>query len=69
MEGSLLFSMFFSLCFVFLVLAWYGSQSEAAVNCLRQPVFPLWVVGSYFMFIFCLVCSAPDGAVSVSNTI
>ena len=52
----------FLLCFVFLVLAWCGSQSEAAVNrclwlrtILRQPVFPLWVVGSYFLFsVFCL---------------
>ena len=38
-------------------LAWYGSQSEAAGNrclwlrtILRQPVFPLWVVGSYFLY-------------------
>ena len=37
-------------------LAWYGSQSEAAVNrclwlrtILRQPVFPLWFVGSCFL--------------------
>ena len=51
----------FVLCFVFLCLAWYGSQSEAAVNrclwlrtILRQPVFSLWVVGSYFLFsVFC----------------
>ena len=44
------------LCCVFLCLAWYGSQSEAAVDrclwlrtILRQPVFPLWFVGSCFL--------------------
>ena len=50
---------FYVLCSMFSIsmcLVWYGSQSEAAGNrclwlrtILRLPVFPLWVVGSYFL--------------------
>ena len=51
-------SIFLSSMFsISMCLVWYGSQSEAAGNrclwlrtILRQPVFPLWVVGSYFLF-------------------
>ena len=45
---------------LFLCLAWYGSQSEAAVNhcpwlrtIFRQPVFHPWVVG--WLYVFCWV--------------
>ena len=51
--GILSFCSMFSIS---MCLAWYGSQSEAAGNrclwlrtILRQPVFPLWVVGCCFL--------------------
>ena len=49
---------FGSVCYISRCLAWYGSQSEAAVNhclwlrtILRQPVSPLWGAGLYFVHV------------------